>query len=1226
MAYNDKEEIKKIEEAFRIKKPKALDSKRSAFLNQRRLGSGGGGCTNCSHVLHISTFSPSPPRFNSIFATDPVSGSSVPIVSLDDPTAGVNPYVSSSTHPGYEPYNFAEIARFGDKFVTNYYGLTPLSGGLPENLILEFTISQDQNGNCSAIGTPRHIGFGPGSDPTHPLFVASLTMNAMISQNTVIGWGVDAAGNGCIVSIDISGATTSLPTVLFYHGLVGTGGDLVWLPSSNSIVAIDNLTGTVYHWDMNGNSLSSPLTGFNTMHNYAMWAMGGLIYMEGSALNDGIRVIEVTSSGQLQALPNIPDWADQQTLFYYTGDAATSPECYEEVIPTNCYNIGDTGPEGGIIFAVPLGHPQNNGVNQTNFYYEVAKNDIATGGTPSSGYAQTCGTPGVGSWAVAGAEWGVHNKSNITTSTDFGTGHKNTDAIHAYPLSPGNPTGGIHPWLDTHDIAATLCKQHPSTNDDWFLPSLDEFAEMVDASITHGFTLGLNTYSPQDMKHVYWTSSQWRNDPANGLVIANPDLYSWGYMGASQFQPAGPNLGYRCHALSVRPIRRFECEPEQSCGCDCVEYNYRDGQKGRVTGSLAGTDNQGGISYINWWTTNGGTTPGIHVPVQTSINTWINAWDSCIGGPSYLMDISRTDVLGNIYSKSSFNVGEPVSISIWDTEYNFIGKWSYSLEAVGSFANNRSVDTGKKIIRLALENGTHVEGNYPKVSYLRPQSPSGLNEGRSVTGVFFKVEWGNAISYESGCNSTIFGNPHPFNSWNQSLDWPSYCGPTYNTFTGNPTGGYSAIPRYATFQPSDSQGNILPVYPDIYGVIPGYTGILTAYPNSSTQNSCGCDYQVGDTGPAGGIIVATPWMNVNSPADGCVGPIVPALQGMPLKNYTDYYYEISPQNLNTPTDVIVFGSAGIGVAGLNLDVNTNYVTPDTSVTYCPLINPSSSINNEYIGQGEQATGDIMSATGGTPTSAFPGNYQTVENAFKACSDYQSNGYTDWFLPTTQEMEFARNYSPPGTLQDTGSLQTWLNYYWTCNTVVSTTAQLSRIQEPFPTSIGTPDNFAFAVSSDPVSTNSGPHGYGWRTLLNRRYWLNVRAMRKFKCITNSSRPNNKRSKFIEKTRATKDVGPFGVAGYYPLYGTIDGATKASPESSYHIPQFGDVEYYMPNGLEMGVTQFHGDWEPDITGLDNFMPGQTDEVTQPEEQVAQPEQQLPDEPEETPPSIEPKNEGY
>ena len=133
--------------------------------------------------------------------------------------------------------------------------------------------------------------------------------------------------------MDISGSATSNPTVLFYPsiisppGITSSGGDLVWLPNSNSIVAIDNLTGTVYHWDMNGNSLSSPLTGFNPLANYAMWVMDGLIYMEGAGSNDDIRVIGVDPSGQLQALPDIPDWADQHTLFYDTGDAATSPEC-----------------------------------------------------------------------------------------------------------------------------------------------------------------------------------------------------------------------------------------------------------------------------------------------------------------------------------------------------------------------------------------------------------------------------------------------------------------------------------------------------------------------------------------------------------------------------------------------------------------------------------------------------------------------------------------------------------------------------------------------------------------------------------------------------------------------------------------------------------------------------------------------------------------------------------
>lgn len=290
-----------------------------------------GGLCDCSFVLHLSGYSDNQPHFNSIFATDPLFGVSWPMVSLDDPVVGANPYVNS-THPGYEPYSMGEIARFGNKFITGYYGLTPGSGGLPENWILEFTISIAPNGECWADGAPRHIEHGPETDPTSPLYVASCTIQAMISQYTVIGWGGDAAGNGCIVSMDISGPATSNPTVLFYHSLVGAGGDLVWLPNSNSIVAVDNLTGTVYHWDMNGNSLSSPLTGFNSGSNYAMWAQDGLIYMEGAGVSDGIRVIEVSASGQLQALPDIPDWITQQTLFYDTGDAATSPECSLSII------------------------------------------------------------------------------------------------------------------------------------------------------------------------------------------------------------------------------------------------------------------------------------------------------------------------------------------------------------------------------------------------------------------------------------------------------------------------------------------------------------------------------------------------------------------------------------------------------------------------------------------------------------------------------------------------------------------------------------------------------------------------------------------------------------------------------------------------------------------------------------------------------------------------------
>ena len=77
----------------------------------------------------------------------------------------------------------------------------------------------------------------------------------------------------------------------------------------------------------------------------------------------------------------------------------------------------------------------------------------------------------------------------------------------------------------------------------------------------------------------------------------------------------------------------------------------------------------------------------------------------------------------------------------------------------------------------------------------------------------------------------------------------------------------------------------------------------------------------------------------------------------------------------------------------------------------------------------------------------------------------------------------------------------------------------------------------------------------------------------------------RQKFANKTDI--ETGPFGVGGYYPLYDTKEAAAVNSPTFyvsrdgentyGYHIHKFGKTEYYMPNGLEMGVTQFHGDWD-------------------------------------------------
>jgi len=78
-----------------------------------------------------------------------------------------------------------------------------------------------------------------------------------------------------------------------------------------------------------------------------------------------------------------------------------------------------------------------------------------------------------------------------------------------------------------------------------------------------------------------------------------------------------------------------------------------------------------------------------------------------------------------------------------------------------------------------------------------------------------------------------------------------------------------------------------------------------------------------------------------------------------------------------------------------------------------------------------------------------------------------------------------------------------------------------------------------------------------------------------------RSNNQIDRFdIEQV-----TGPLSIDGYCPLYTTSRAAVAASPfpdmvrpgekTVGYHVHVLNGTRYYMPNGLKMGETQFHGD---------------------------------------------------
>lgn len=860
-----------------------------------------------------------------------------------------------------------------------------------------------------------------------------------------------------------------------------------------------------------------------------------------------------------------------------------------------CYNIGDVGPEGGIIFSVPGVGPNTS----TNIYYEVAQSDIAIANTSLNDFNTAClqedftaqynplsytavstaieaddnilidtGLPansqflnGLNSGVIApgtlvntgltpnnqpmfnhtptvpgepiasinylpnqivelvfntailnsyipplttnisfftlgsfastswGWEWGAYNipysgpPYTIQTSIDFSFGIDNTDIIDAFPLIPGTPTGGTHPWSSTHGIAATLCKNYGTTND-WFLPSEQEFREIVNQLGSFGGTnqITFNSFG-QNLEHFYWTSSQYIGTDAS---LQDPDKYSYAYDADANSM----ELAWRCHALSVRPIRSFECEPEIPCvGCDCVEYTHRDGLwslDGGFGNNSSDTFTSGSLptGVIHWNTTNEGTTPGTPPANLTA--------DSVLGGNAMNLALNRRNVLGVKYTNADFYNNSGFTISAWDTKYNFIGKWKYSNlnnlsgSSVGHYTRDRP--GSDNYVQLRLENVQHLEGNYPVVDYSgKPDVPGSTG---SYTGIFLKVEWdGDSGVYETGCNSTIFGNPHPYYTPKSGEDFPYYCGPYYHL------GVYQqniSLPRYATVPPLDINGATLPVYPTIYQSNP--------YIGSSPFGSSGQNYDM----PSAPSCDAPPlqnhcfsicavhqngiWYNWGNSWFGGepYGPI--AMENNPLgttsppfssnpaidQDYTDFYDWILTQNIVLPLnpgDTFMYAQSGY-------TMQFNVTDPTTGQTY-----------------------SLASIQG-------------------ICFKYRGIQYYNIPLDMLND-----GYPTPLISQNTSSP------YGCCGP-------------------GNPSSSMVPVEDDPNSI---------------KLKVNARTL-------------TKREEFI-KSKEPKKTGPFGVSGYYPLYDNIDDAVENSPDSDYHIHEFGEQEFYMPEGLEMGVTQFHGDWAPE-----------------------------------------------
>mgnify|MGYP005822212651 FL=1 len=259
------------------------------------------------------------------------------------------------------------------------------------------------------------------------------------------------------------------------------------------------------------------------------------------------------------------------------------------------YQIGDTGPGGGIIFSIP-----GQGNNSTNYYFEVAPVDVSTTQraqvSTTLGQTQTFDCTGTAN-SILGAEFGVHEEtiSPSDNGQSIGDGINNTAHLNSYPTSHGTSTPNpTNPVLDIHDLAAQLCVDYagPNGTKDWFLPSLTEMTELVsnlgpNSVINNIINIAdLSTSTNNPASAFYWTSS----------VLAGPPGTVFDTIAASVNVVTGnPQIMDRCSTASVRPVRMFEClTPQPSTG---IDYNYRFGYNGSI----------GGIYFSGW----GGQTGGL---------------------------------------------------------------------------------------------------------------------------------------------------------------------------------------------------------------------------------------------------------------------------------------------------------------------------------------------------------------------------------------------------------------------------------------------------------------------------------------------------------------------------------------------------------------------------------------------------------------------------------------
>ena len=831
---------------------------------------------------------------------------------------------------------------------------------------------------------------------------------------------------------------------------------------------------------------------------------------------------------------------------------------------TLCYNIGEIGPAGGRIFALPF-----TGINQTKFYYEISLDDIEVPLTATLDNGDGVIPPvSVPALTTVGTEFGAY-KQNVITSPAFGDGKKNTDILDALGVIPNS-----NPTIPARDLAATQCKQHGVTGPDgkdyadWFLPSQEEIREAYNAVGATNLNLSTSTVKPR------WTSTGSLSSPFSATIAILVDQAT--PVVAPTFNPQAD----RSIPYGVRPIRRFVCKDKG------LTYDYRlstyftSPGLARTVGPIVTL----GSSFNP-------------VTFQTSVDkVYIYQHQNMVMPPNSSLYQQNCVVLA--FDSNNMTGNWPGSIPPWVN--NIPPQFATPSPAYlpqGSFQNNYTAPPLSFGPNLNTATGLGPIGFCwcPRLitSQAATHGPDDLPFDR-----LFDLSNGTTIGTQS--------NPATFSKLSaligDNVDTLLFFPNGLTAGTLSPGSQFSLLPEFTGV---DHNWDIEIIHPD--------------YDPGELPN--GSNLQVGLKTLAFAVNrYDTRGNNIRAILESNFSDI--QYKNFTIKIYDNFetllgHWTYRFVNDNPPKNTCGVTQCRMYMAFkrvqthfvLNPDsFNPNVIDVDTiqgrssipgGITnghgYMVLEMADSTQNNTFW-NGSLTRGNTLNlvdwlGTGinqrVTDPNNLPSNWLTnipnIGNRLAwgiicgPCGPYYASGsgvcHSVLLKEYMAEVEYdttidnCKDYNGPFTVFYPFAGSAGDQGYQDALNAGCGGKNSSRITGPSATN---PENINECFE-DPLSA----------FILNeveKTSGVDVH-------IGFEQHEQTARQKFANKTDI--ETGPFGIGGYYPLYDTKEAAAVNSPTFyasrdgentyGYHIHKFGNIEYYMPNGLEMGVTQFHGDWD-------------------------------------------------